>query len=482
MAASLAEFLFHWVAAAPDRAYLAEPETGAGASYGEVATRIAAMWAALEGRGARAGDRVALLAQNSIAWVVAYLAALAHGAVVVPLNARLAGAELAAVLADCEPAVIVAEPALATRLPPASQGRVLSTEDLGTAGGGTDAIAAAPGRLASIAYTSGTTGEPQGVMLSHRALVTASATYARLFGSGPDLATAVAVPLCHNTGFIDVLGHTLVAGGRMDIYRRFRGGPLGRAVLDGTYSYLILVPTMIGRMVEALGEAAPSTAAPWLAYGGAPMPAAVAERLARLVPAARLVNCYGLTEATSMTHYLPWRPGPRALGAIGLAAPGTLDRLGPGGELQVVSPTVMEGYWRRPDASRAKFDGRWLRTGDLAERGADGFLHIVGRADELINRGGEKFAPLEIEHAATAHPDVVEAAVVGLAHDDLGQVAGAAVVRRRDSTLDAETLRAFLAGRVADFKLPQQVAFVDSLPRNPNGKLVRAAVRALLEP
>jgi long-chain acyl-CoA synthetase len=219
---------------------------------------------------------------------------------------------------------------------------------------------------------------------------------------------------------------------------------------------------------------------PWFAYGGAPMPAELAERLTEVVPGARFVNVYGMSEATSITHYLPWRPGPRDLTAIGVAVPGTRDRITPDGELQVDSPTAMVGYWRDEAATRAKRDGPWIRTGDLARRGPDGLLHITGRIDDLINRGGEKIAPLEVESAIGAHPDVLETSVVGLPDRDLGEVVGAAIVARAGSTLDARELGRFLAERIADYKAPRRVRFLSTLPRNPNGKVLRDEVRRLL--
>jgi acyl-CoA synthetase (AMP-forming)/AMP-acid ligase II len=210
------------------------------------------------------------------------------------------------------------------------------------------------------------------------------------------------------------------------------------------------------------------------------MPGPLAARLAEVVPGVRFVNVYGMSEATSVTHYLPWRPGARDLTAIGVAVPGVRDRIAPGGELQVETPTAMAGYWNDEAATREKFDGSWLRTGDLARLGPDGYLRIVGRVDELINRGGEKIPPVEVESAIVAHPDVVEAAVVGLPDGDLGEIVGAAVVARPGSALDAPQLGRFLVERIADYKSPRKVRFLSALPRNPNGKVLKDEVRRLL--
>ena len=156
------------------------------------------------------------------------------------------------------------------------------------------------------------------------------------------------------------------------------------------------------------------------------------------------------------------------------------DRIAPGGELQVVTPTAMVGYWRDQAATRAKFDGPWLRTGDLARLGADGLLRIVGRVDELINRGGEKIPPVEVESAITAHPDVVEAAVVGLPDGDLGEIVGAAVVARPGAPWTRRSSAASSAEHIADYKSPRKVRFLTALPRNPNGKVLKDEIRRLL--
>jgi long-chain acyl-CoA synthetase len=312
-------------------------------------------------------------------------------------------------------------------------------------------------------------------------VVRSGATFAQLFQSGPDSATAVVCPLFHNTGYIDGVAHMLLANGRVDVPRRFDPEATARALRARDYSFLIGVPTMYGRMLPMLSAPpAPADLAPWLAYGGAPMPGPLATRLAEVVPGARLVNVYGLSEATSITHYLPWRPGARDLAAAGVPVPGTRDRIAADGELQVDSPTVMAGYWQDDAATRARFDGPWLRTGDVARRGADGLLRIVGRVDDLINRGGEKIAPVEVESVIGGHPDVIDVSVVGLPDRDLGQAVAAAVVVRPGAHVDADHLGRYLADRIADYKRPTRIHILPTLPRNSNGKVLTEEVRRLL--
>jgi acyl-CoA synthetase (AMP-forming)/AMP-acid ligase II len=485
MPATLPEFLLHWAHQTPDKAFVGEPDRGQACTYGDVARRVAVARARFRRAGTGRGDRVAILADNAVHWVVAYLAAIAHGAVAVPLNTRHVEGDLATILDGIEPAVIAADPAYLTSVPDRHRRRVIATADLeppaSAPAPGLDGSEASGEEVGIVCYTSGTTGVPRGVMIPNHALVRNAAMFADIFQSGPDSATAVVCPLFHNTGYNDGLAHMLLVNGRVDVPRRYSPDVTARAVTEGRYTFLIGVPTIYGRMLPGL-EASPPPArsSPWFAYGGAPMPGPLASRLAELAPGARLVNVYGLSEATSMTHYLPWRPGPRDLAAIGVAVPGTLDRVTADGELQVVSPTVMRGYWRDAEATRRRFDGAWLRTGDVARRGADGLLRLLGRADDLINRGGEKVAPVEVESAISAHPEVAEVGVVGVPDADLGEVVAAAVVVRPGGTLDEPELARFLGDRLADYKRPRQVRFLPALPRNENGKVIKSALRRLL--
>ncbi len=484
MADTLPDFLHHWAERTPDAVFVAEPDRGRTLGYGEVARLVARFRARLRRLGVERGDRVAILGDNGGDWVVAYLGAIAHGAVAAPLNTRQAAGDLDRVLGDLDPAALVGDPSYLARASERYRRRAIPSAEIGTPGTPAPALdgsEARPDEVGVLCYTSGTTGEPRGVMIRNASLVRNAEMFAHLFQSGPDSATAVVCPLFHNTGYNDGLAHMLLVNGQVDVPRRFDPGAVAAALAKGRYTFLIGVPTIYGRMLAQLEAAPPPAAlAPWFAYGGAPMPAALAARLAEVVPDVRFVNVYGMSEATSITHYLPWRPGARDLTAIGVAVPGVLDRIAAGGELQLRTPTVMAGYWKDEAATRAKFDGPWLRTGDLARLGADGLLRLVGRADELINRGGEKIPPAEVETAIAAHPDVLEASVVGLPDRDLGEVVAAAVVAKAGSTLDAGALGRFLAERIADYKSPRTVRFLTALPRNANGKVSRDEVRRLL--
>jgi len=484
MIETLPEFLLHWAERTPTAIFIGEPDRDRAYAYDQVAGQVARLRAVFRRLGVARGDRVAIVAENSCVWVAAYLGAIAHGAVAVPLNTRHVTGDFDRVLDGFEPAAIVGDPTYLARLSKRYQGRAIASPDvqaLGVTAPALDGSEARPGDLGVLCYTSGTTGEPRGVMIRHESLVRSAEIFAHMFQSGADSATAVVCPLFHNTGYNDGLAHMLLANGRVDVPRRFDAEATARALSEARYTYVIGVPTIYSRMLSMLeAMPPPPTLAPWFAYGGAPMPRPLAIRLEQVAPGARLVNVYGMSEATSVTHYLPWRARVRDLAAIGLAVPGIKDRITPDGELQVDTPTAMVGYWNDDVATRAKFDGAWLRTGDLACRGDDGFLRVVGRVDDLINCGGEKVAPFEVESAISAHPDVMEVSVVGLADQDLGEVVGAAVVLRSGSAFDAAQLVRFLGERLADYKRPRRVSFLETLPRNPNGKVLKDQVRRFL--
>jgi long-chain acyl-CoA synthetase len=471
---SLPQYLDHWAAVSPERRFLSD-DSGIALTFAETAGAVDALTADLTGRGVGSNDRVAILADNGAAWVIAFLATMATGAVAVPLATRTTTAELEALLDHAEPALMLTDDSNAASVPIAWAGR---SQPIPIVIAGTGRVDAHAGNEAPacLTYTSGTTGRPKGVLLSNEALVLASETYAALFHSTPSMHTVVAVPLCHNTGFIDQLGHALVAGGSLDAHRRFRADVIAESIVSGACTFFIGVPTMYHRIVDELGGHVATDLAPWLAFGGAAMPTPLIARIRDVFPRAQLANCYGLSEATSITH-IHFVDAEADDGAVGVAVAGTLDRISADGELLIRSRTAMLGYFRDAEATAAKFDGGWLRTGDVAVRANDGVVRVLGRIDDIINRGGEKIVPLEVEEALLRHPAVAEAAVVGITDVDLGEVVAAAIVPRRP--LDIADLHRHARSRLADHKCPARVVVVEALPRNANGKVHLAAVRGL---
>jgi long-chain acyl-CoA synthetase len=478
---TLVEALLYQAEQWPRSPFLHDVESGVRLTYSDVERRAAAFVSLLAEHRVAGGDRVAMVLENRCEWVVALLGCLWAGAVPVPLNTRWGSDEISAALVDCEPALVLSEARHSKSIAQEFHDRVIDAADFPLqAPAPLPSPRSSEDALGLITYTSGTTGPPKGVMLSQGSLFLSSAYYAALFNSGPDLATAITVPLFHNTGFIDALGHAIVAGGSVDIYRRFSASTIGHHLVAGSYNFFIGVPTMYTRLAASIDRSAGGNADPWLAYGGGLMPNETPASLRQVLPRARFVNCYGLSEATSITHYMPWRLAEGRWDATGIPVPGTWDRIADNGELLIRSPTAMIGYWRREEDTAARFVNGWLRTGDLAARDSDGILRVFGRIDDVINRGGEKVSPFEIESALCELAEIMEASVVGLPHPDLGQVPAALVVLRPGHRLDPKSIRDRLSERIADYKVPMLLRSVDALPRNANGKVLSSVVRTRL--
>jgi acyl-CoA synthetase (AMP-forming)/AMP-acid ligase II len=209
------------------------------------------------------------------------------------------------------------------------------------------------------------------------------------------------------------------------------------------------------------------------------MPATIARNLSKRFEQARLVNCYGMSEATSITHYLPAHLSEGRWDSIGIPVPGTSDRIGETDELEVNTPTAMIGYWGNQSEDKSSESMEWIRTGDCAYRDESGLLRITGRVDDIINRGGEKISPLQVESAITQLSGILDVVVIGVDDPDLGQTPAALIVTDNDD-FDALDIRVALSEHLADFKIPAHIYRVQELPRNANGKLIRKRVRQII--
>src|SRR5262249_36644745 len=247
MIETLPEFLLHWAERAPDTVFVTEPDRGRSVTYGQVAAQVGRFRARLRSLGVGCGDRVAILADNSADWVVAYLAAIAHGAAAAPLNTRPAAGDRERVLDDLDPAAVVGDPAYLSRVSGDHRSRRLVPMGTDATRPDTSAIdgsEARPAEVGVLCYTSGTTGDPRGVMIHNSSLVRNAAMFAQLFQSGSDSATAVVCPLFHNTGYNDGLAHVLLAGGRVDVPRRFDPPAVARALAEGPHTVPPGVPAV----------------------------------------------------------------------------------------------------------------------------------------------------------------------------------------------------------------------------------------------
>jgi malonyl-CoA/methylmalonyl-CoA synthetase len=463
----LAPWLAHW-AARPAQPVLHDPTAG-WLSAAELEERSARAAAALVARGVGPGDRVLLSTASTAASVVAYVGALRAGAVVVPANTAYREPEVAHVVGDARPrAAIVDEEARARWVRTASSGPVtiVGPEDLWGAPPGPGTLPELAGEdLALLIYTSGTTGRPKGAALSHRNLASGAASLVQAWRWTPEDQLVHALPLFHLHGLGAGLHGTLHAGAAVDLRPRFDAGDvLARAAAPGA-TLFFGVPTMYERLVRAPGVEALGRLRLCVS-GSAPLSGplfrAVQERAGTT-----LLERYGTTE-TFLTLSNPYE-GERRPGTVGVALPGVEARVADG-ELEVRGPTVSAGYWEHPDATaRARTDDGWWRTGDLVAIDDDGYVRIVGRRTELIISGGYNVYPREVEDALLEHPAVGEAAVAGVPDERWGEQVTAWVVAT-DALTEADLL-AFARERLAPYKCPKQVRFVDALPRNALGKV-----------
>jgi fatty-acyl-CoA synthase len=469
-------------------------------TYAELAARVDSLAAAFAQRGVRSGDRVAHLGPNDIATFETFFAAARLGAVFAPMNTRLAPPEIAYLIEDSAPALLVygAESAdLVGRLddtPPLvsidEAARVRdaeSFEQLVADGGSGPHVDVSLDDDAVILYTSGTTGRPKGAVLTHANLTFNTVNQlAHIDVLSTDVVLCTA-PLFHATGLSQVSLPVLFKGGTVVVAPRFDAAWLLRTVAELGITAFSAVPTMLQMLVDHSDwDAADLHTLRYVNYGGS----AVAERVARawLARGVTVVQGYGMTETSpGVTMERPDRPAEQPVSAgvahfftdIALLGPdGVISEARGTGELLVRGPNVFRGYRNRPADTAAVFTDGWFRTGDVARLDPDGNAYIVDRVKDLIISGGENIYPGEVEAAITALPDVLDAAVVAVPDETWGEVGAAYVVRRAGASAEETTIRAQLAERLARFKIPKYVRFVDELPRTATGKIQRARLRS----
>ena len=455
--------------------------------------RIAARLALL---GAQAGDRVLVQVEKSRAAVLLYLAALRAGLVFVPVNTAYTTAELAYFIADAAPAIVVCRPADAEALRAvAGHARVVT---LGADGAGTlladlpetvaPPVPRAGSDLAAILYTSGTTGRSKGAMLTHANLLSNALTLKDLWGWQSDDVLIHILPIYHVHGLFVALHGALLAGASVLFHTGFDPATVIAQFADATV--LMGVPTHYTRLAAdpALTHAACARMRLFVS-GSAPL-LAEAHQTFRARSGHAILERYGMTETGMITSnpYAGAGEG-RVAGTVGYPLPGVCVRIcaadgtpvpaGEPGVLEVRGPNVFAGYWRNPEKTAQEFraDGYFI-TGDIATAAPDGRITLVGRAKDLIIAGGLNIYPKEIEDAIDRIAGVVESAVIGVPHRDLGEAVVAVVVPEPGAALDEAGVLHALAGQLARFKQPRRVIMTDALPRNAMGKVQKAALRA----
>lgn len=485
--------------AEPDAPCLILPD-GRRVSYAELESQSARYGALLAAAGVKPGDRVAAQVEKSPEALYLYLGCLRAGGVFLPMNPAYQRGEVEYFLNDARPALFVCRPEKREEAQElAWAARVPLVHDLGERGDGSlvaaaaempDAFATAQsagGDLAAILYTSGTTGRSKGAMLTHRNLAANAVVLHRHWGFRPGDVLLHMLPTFHVHGLFVATHCALMNGSPMLFEPKFDAARALRLMKEATV--FMGVPTYYVRLLQEKGLTREAVAHMRLFISGsAPLLpetfSAFRERTGQTI-----LERYGMTEGGMFTSN-PLE-GERRGGTVGFPLPGTEVRVvdaadqplpaGEIGHIQVRGDNVFAGYWRMPEKTKEEFTPEgFFRTGDMGRFDAEGYLAIIGRDKDLVITGGLNVYPKEIEEAIDALPGVAESAVIGLPHPDFGEAVTAVVVRAKDGAgLTAEGIIAELKGRIAGFKVPKAVHFVDDLPRNTMGKVQKNLLRQL---
>jgi long-chain acyl-CoA synthetase len=439
----------------------------------------------LQQHGVRPGDRVGVMLPNVAYFPVCYYGALRAGAAIVPMNVLLKEREVAFYMADSDAKVLFvwqdfadaaragARDAEVVVVEPAAFDAQLAGSDPA------ETVDRDPDDTAVVLYTSGTTGTPKGAELTHANLAENVAVCQELFALGPDAVLLGALPLFHAFGQTCGLNAAMAAGGSLSLLPRFDAGKALGIIERDRVTVFEGVPTMYSAMLHCPDEVDTSSLQICVS-GGAAMPVEVLHAFERRFDCT-ILEGYGLSE-TSPVAAFSRRDRERKPGSIGLPVRGVemrlVDENDGVGEIAIRGHNVMKGYWNKPEASAAAIDADgWFHTGDMGRIDDEGYFFIVDRKKEMIIRGGFNIYPREIEEVLHEHPDVMEAAIVGIPHDELGEEVGAAVVLKPGHQADADDIRRFVKDRVAAYKYPRHVWFEDSLPKGPTGKIMRREIK-----
>ncbi|MDG4882320.1 malonyl-CoA synthase [Mesorhizobium sp. WSM4884] len=481
---------------APGR-LLMETDDGRSIAYGDMLARSAQLAHALVQAGVQPGDRIAVQVEKTPEALLLYLASLRTGAVFLPLNTAYTLPELDYFFRDAEPRLVVCDPEKASDIGALTASAGAATLTLGRDGRGTLAdgaarqptdfadVARGPDDLAAILYTSGTTGRSKGAMLSHENLASNARVLVEHWRFDADDVLIHALPIFHTHGLFVATNVILMAGAKMLFERKFDPGRVISLLPRATA--LMGVPTFYVRLLQQDGLTRDAARHMRLFISGSAPLLAETHNAWRERTGHAILERYGMTE-TNMNTSNPYDSERRA-GTVGFPLPGVSLRIadpetaapltqGEIGMIEVKGPNVFAGYWRMPEKTKAEFRGDgFFITGDLGLIDADGYVHIVGRGKDLIISGGYNVYPKEIESEIDALAGVSESAVIGVAHPDFGEGVTAVVVRKPGSAISAADIAAAIAGRLAKYKHPKQVIFVDELPRNTMGKVQKNVLR-----
>ncbi|UDY38030.1 acyl-CoA synthetase [Dermatobacter hominis] len=496
--------LEHHAARTPDRPMAVSAARSA--TYAEALDRSLRVAGGLSARGVGRGDVVGLLSYNSVEMLETIFAANALGAIAMPINWRLAAPEIRYLLEHSGAGALVCDAELLDLGGDAAAGLDLLRICVpvpGIDGAGGDGwatfeelAAAEPAPRAEAAgsdvhrlmYTSGTTGRPKGVMLTHANLAWKNAAHVAELGfTAADVGLACG-PLYH-VGALDLITTSLISvGATTVVHRTFDAAAVVDEIERSRVTCVWMAPAMLRAVLDEPDvERRDLSSVRLIIAGGEKLPIPFIDRLERTFPSAWLADAYGLTETVSGDTFLDPASTRSKLGSVGRPCPyldlqvwdaeGRPVPPGERGEVVLRGPKVFAGYWRDPDATARAFEGGWFHTGDIGVVDADGYVYIVDRLKDMIISGGENIAGSEVERVLDEHPAVLEVAVVGRPHERWGEVPVAYVVARPGSAPTADELIEHCRGQLARFKVPADVEFLEALPRNPSGKVLKRELR-----
>jgi fatty-acyl-CoA synthase len=486
----------------PDKTALVLAATGQRFTYAQLNERAVRCASFLRSLGIQQGERVGILANNRVEFVDTFFAAGKTGIILVPLNTRLTAHELAYIVRDSgmksliydgdfaatitklrEQVEIEHWNALDAVLHAVDRSYVAETATI-------DSDSFAPTRCHSediycLLYTSGTTGKPKGVMLPHRMIVWNAYNTVMSWQLRDTDISPIFTPMYHAGGLNVFLTPLFAIGGTVVLHRSFDAAEVWRVLAEENCTVVMGVPTIYKLLMEAPEfQSAHLPHLRWLISGGAPMPQYILEAFAQR--GMTFKQGYGLTEAGVNCFAMTREESVRKIGSIGKPMLFCVARLvdtdgadvpsNEVGELWLRGPHISKGYWNQPQTTASTIDSEgWLHTGDLARRDEDGFFYIAGRSKDMFISGGVNVYPAEIEAELLLHPDVRDAAVIGIPHETWGEVGVAFVVSQCE--LKPEELAAYLAERLSKYKIPRHYEFVEDLPRTAYGKVIKPELR-----
>jgi long-chain acyl-CoA synthetase len=453
--------------------------------------------ALLAGLGMQPGDHAAIIGRNSIEYMEIVFGAAQAGIPLATINPKLAAVEQVAICDDARARVVFADPESAAALQGA---RFDTATKLVVIGGEYEALlerarplttppAVAEWGTFTIPYTSGTTGRPKGVLVGHRSRILTLFGMAVEYGCfGPDDRFLAIAPMCHGAGMIFSLAPVFF-GGYCEVMDKFEPESVVATVRNSSITGFFGVPTHFHHIMsieKPVLERYRSRSLRTIISNAAPLAQAMKEKLVGHFGAGVLHETYGSTEAGIVTNLRP-ADQLRKLQCVGQPFPATLVEIrrhdgalcdpDEVGELFSTSPYLFNGYWNRPEETAEAWQAGWVTVGDMARRDAEGYIYIVDRKKDMVISGGVNIYPREIEEVLYQHPEIAEAAIIGVPDEQWGERLKAFVVRRAGSALTAEAVSAFCEGRISRMKIPKEIAFIEQIPRNASGKVLKTELR-----